>query len=238
MGEALFRQKNGLVAVNIAAACGVFTPGQFQGLAEAVREAGAGALKLTSRQTVVLILEEDKIAGLAEKISGLGLRIAPYGNAIRSVKACSGGPGLCPRALADALGLGIELQNRYMGQDVPKDFKIAVAGCIRGCTDPHCADFGLIACGKDAYRVLIGGRGGSPSPERGKVILEQVRSSRVPEVLDFVLARYRELAEPGERLCKTVGRVGLKEFIPPFIAEEPAGSLQDDEFGEFLRSGE
>ncbi|HOV79337.1 MAG TPA: nitrite reductase [Bacillota bacterium] len=238
MRQAVFKQRNGLVAVNIAAACGVFSPGQFSGLAEAAKEAGAGAVKLTSRQTVVLILEENKIPGLAEKISGLDLRIAPYGNSIRSVKACSGNSELCPRALADALDLGIELQNKYLGREVPKDFKIAVAGCVRGCTDPYCADFGLIACGKDTYRVAVGGRGGSPGPQHGTVILEKVRSSRVPEVLDFVLAKYRKLAEPQERLCKTIARAGIQEFVPPFAAEEKAVNLENEEFSKFLMSGD
>lgn len=235
LGEGIFQQKNGLMAVDVLAACGVFSPGQFLGLAEAARDTGVRALKLTSRQTVVLVLEEGKIPALAGRLAGLDLRISPYGNVVRAVKACAGNTGLCPRATCEALNLGIEIQNRFTGQPAPKDFKIAVAGCPRGCTDPRCADFGLAACGKDVYNVFIGGRGGSPKPEHGKLILEKLPASEVPAAIEYVLAKYRELAEPGERLCKTISRVGIDNFIPPLSR---AGSELDEEFSRFLNSEE
>lgn len=223
------------MAVNVVASCGVFSPNQFLGLAEAARDTGVRALKLTSRQTVVLVLAEGQLPHLVKKISDLGLRISPYGNSIRSVKACAGNSDLCPRAIADALNLGIELQDKYIGQTVPKDFKIAVAGCPRGCTDPYCADFGLVACGKDSYHVAIGGRGGSANPEHGVVILEKIPSSRISAVLDYVLGKYRELAQPGEKFCRTISRAGVQAFVPPFSRAEPEDE-KNEEFSRFLMS--
>ncbi|MCL6479647.1 MAG: nitrite reductase [Peptococcaceae bacterium] len=236
MGQAVFKQKNGLVAVDVLAACGVLNPEQFMGLAEAARDTGVRAIKFTSRQTVVLVLEEKDVPVLADKIAGIGLRISPYGNTVRAVKACAGNSDLCPRAIADALNLGIEIQGSYSGQPVPKDFKIAVAGCPRGCIDPYCADFGLVADGKNTYSVVIGGRGGSAKPEHGTVIQEKIPASQVFPVLDHVLAGYRELAEPGERLCKTISRVGIDRFILPSVIKP--GNEIDEEFGRFLTAGE
>lgn len=237
LGQALFKQSNGLVAVDVVAACGVLTAGQFLGLAEAVKDARAGVVKLTSRQTVVVLVGESEIDAFSEKIAGFGLRISPYGNSVRCVKACSGTSDLCPRALSNALDLGIELQNKYIGQPVPKDFKISVAGCQRGCTDPYCADFGLIACGRDFYKVAIGGRGGSSKPEHGEIIMEKLHSSNVPEVLDYILAEYRKLAEPEERLCKTISRIGLQKFIPP-TQDGSLDEIKNEEFSRFLMSEE
>ena len=219
------------------ASCGVLSPEQFLGLAGAARDTGVRALKLTSRQTMVLILDEKEVPALVDKIAGLGLRVSPYGSTIRAVKACAGSADLCPRAIADALNLGVEIQGRYTGQPVPKDFKIAVAGCSRGCVDPYCADFGLVGGGRDTYNVVIGGRGGSAKPGHGKVILEKIPTSQIFQVLDYVLARYRELAEPGERLCKTISRVGIDRFIPSSVTVKP-GSEVDEEFGRFLTAGE
>ncbi|WP_274378718.1 hypothetical protein [Desulforamulus profundi] len=143
MGEAIFRQqRNGLYAVNIVVPGGILTPEQFLGLAEVARDAGVWRIKCGVRQTLIAVLEQDKIPELLEKIKVLGLQVAPFGNKIRSVKACPGGAELCPRSLGPALELGMELQARYLGQDVPKDFKISTAGCSRGCTEPYCADLG------------------------------------------------------------------------------------------------
>jgi dissimilatory sulfite reductase (desulfoviridin) alpha/beta subunit len=237
LGQAIFKQKNGLVAVDTLAACGVLSPEQLLGLAEAARDAGVRALKLTSRQTVVLVLEEKKVPALANRIAGLGLGISPYGNTVRAVKACAGNEDLCPRAIANALNLGIEIQGKYTGQPVPKDFKIAVAGCPRGCVDPYCADFGLVASGKDIYNVAIGGRGGSAKPRHGTVILEKIPANQVFQALDHVLAMYKKLAEPGERLCKTISRVGIDQFIPPSATVKP-GPEVDEEFSRFLTAEE
>lgn len=237
MGQAIFKQRNGLVAVDVVGACGVFSPEQFLGLAGAAKSRGVQVIKLTSRQSVVLLLGESELPAFTEKVSDLGLRISPFGNSIRCVKACAGNSDLCPRALTNALNLGIELQEKYIGQTVPKDFKIAVAGCPRGCTDPYCADFGLVAFGKDSYHVAIGGRGGSANPEHGAVILEKISADKIPAILDYVLAQYRELALPGEKLCKTISRAGIQRFIPP-LSQDGLEEEHDEEFSNFLMSNE
>lgn len=234
MGEAIFRQqRNGLYAVNIVAPGGLLNPEQFMGLAEAARDTGVWRIKCGVRQTMIAVLEQEKIPGLLEKIEVLGLQIAPFGNKVRGVKACPGGTELCPRSLGPALELGTELQERYMGQDVPKDFKISTAGCPRGCTEPHCADLGLIAKGGDTFDIFIGGRGATNKPMHGINAATDVAKNKVFAVVDFLLEQYRTLAQPHERLCKTIERLGSNAFIPPqaLYLEE---NYQQDEFAAFL----
>ncbi|ABO50638.1 nitrite and sulphite reductase 4Fe-4S region [Desulforamulus reducens MI-1] len=234
MTEAIFRQqRNGLYAVNIVIPGGILTPEQFMGLAEVARDTGVWRIKCGIRQSLIVVLDQDKIPTLLEKIHALGLQIAPFGNKIRSVKACPGGAELCPRSLGPALELGMELQERYLGQDVPKDFKISTAGCPRGCTEPYCADLGLIARGGDKFDVVIGGRGATSKPMHGVKIASDVNKNKVFAVVDFVLATYRAHAEPHERLCKTMARLGTTLFTPQlelYQAEEQA----QDEFAAFL----
>jgi len=236
MGEAIFRQRNKLIAVNVVAACGVMTPKQVAGLGKIAEELESGGLKLTSRQTVIVLLEEDKLPAFKEAMRGLGLSISPFGNAVRAVKACSGNSELCSRAIADALNIGIEIQKKYLGQPVPKDFKIAAAGCPRGCTDPYCADFGIIGCGKGLYDIAIGGRGASGNPLHGRTIAKKCDQDTVFQVLDFVLDKYRKFAEPEERLCKTISRLGIECFTPDF--QLPEKSDVNEEFMAFLTSDE
>lgn len=234
MGEAIFRQqRNGLYAVNIVFPGGILTPEQFMGLAKAARDTGVWRIKCGVRQTLIAVLEQNKIPGLVEKIEALGLQVAPFGNKVRSVKACPGDAELCPRALGPALELGMELQTRYLGQDVPKDFKISTAGCSRGCTEPYCADLGLIAKGADKFDVVIGGRGATSKPMHGIKVATDVARNKVFAVVDFILEQYRTLAEPHERLCKTIERLGIEAFTPPreLYFED---NTQPDEFTAFL----
>ena len=215
MNKAIFQQSNGMYAINIISACGVFTPEQFAGLGQAAVDCGVFRLKLTTRQTVVAVLDADKVAGLEARLPGLNLRVSPYGSTVRAVKSCAGNSALCPRALGDALDLGIALQDQFLGREVNKDVKIAVAGCSRGCVDPLCADFGVIARGKDSFDIFLGGRGGTRKPLHGKLLAERMAGAEVSKLLEYVLERYGALAQHKERLALTVARVGMAEFLPP-----------------------
>ncbi len=88
-------------------------------------------VKLTSRQTLVAVLGADRVDDLVNTLPALGLKVSPYGNVVRAVKACAGNSALCPRPMGEALDLGMEIQEKYLGVEVPKDFKIAVAGCVK-----------------------------------------------------------------------------------------------------------
>ncbi|RYD04728.1 hypothetical protein N752_12440 [Desulforamulus aquiferis] len=78
MGDAIFRQqRNGLYAVNIVFPGGILTPEQLMGLAEAARDVGVWRIKCGIRQTIIAVLEEDKIPALLERVKSLGCRLHP-----------------------------------------------------------------------------------------------------------------------------------------------------------------
>lgn len=233
MIDAVFKQKNGLHAVVLAGGCGVLTGEQLFKLGTYLYAIDCLAVKMTTRQTLVVLVPEEKVEGVVKKAEEIGLVVGKYGSVIRNVKGCAGGEGLCKRALGDALGLGIEIQNKYFGQETPKDFKISTAGCGRACTDPQCADFGVIANGKDSFNIFIGGRGGSPNPIRGQLIKTKVSREDVFKVLDYVLIQYRTYAEPHERLCRTIDRVGIELFIPE-VGSVNSEQEADSDFAAFL----
>ena len=243
MGDAVFRQRNGQMAVGIVAACGLITPEQLQGVVAAAGPLGITGFKLSTRQTLIALLPEERVEALREEVKRLGLRVGAFGEVVRNVKACCGTNGFCVRSQADAHLLGMALQDKFMDAPVPKDFKINVAGCHRGCTDPYCADFGCIgnpAKVRGGFDVVLGGRGGSRRPRHAQRILESVAPEVVERALAYVLDRYRELGQPNERLCHTIDRVGLEEFIPPAevlggAAEAAAAREESPVDADFLR---
>lgn len=236
MGKGIFQQqKNGLYAVNIVAQSGVLTPEQLLLVAEAARDTGVWRFKFSTRQTMLAVLAQEQLADFTDRITSIGLKLAPFGNLVRNVKACAGGEGLCPRALSDAVALGTALQEKYLGQPTPKDFKMAAAGCSRGCTDPYCADMGFIGTGGNRFDIIIGGRGATVRPTHGRLLVPNVPREKVIPVVDYVLEQYRTYGQPSERFCKTIDRLGLDQFKPPadiYTLETD----QPDEFAEFLFS--
>lgn len=234
MGKAIFRQSSNILGVGVVSNCGVVTAEQLFGLGEIAREIQAIGCKFSTRQTLIFLIEEEKLAEFKEKVENLGLRIGVFGEVVRNVKACAGNEKFCPRALSNALDLGVKLQNEFMNQEVPHDFKISVAGCSRGCTDPLCADFGVIATGHEKYSVYIGGKGSSTNPIHGRLILARITEESIPNVLNYVLEQYRNLAKPKERLVSTVERVGLENFIPPQDLFEIQEEKVDKDFLDLL----
>lgn len=238
MGHAIFEQRSGVLGVGVVTPCGTITADQLIGLGELAKKITVHGMKLTTRQTIVFLINAADLEQFTSEIEKTGLRIGVFGNIVRNVKGCAGNDKLCRRSFGDAFGLGVKLQEKYMNQPVPKDFKISTAGCIRGCTDPLCADFGVIAVAADSFDIYLGGRGGSKVPRHGEKIIDSVSSEQVVTILDYVLEKYQELGTPNERLCKVIERCGISEFIPPsavYVGEYTAEqSLEIDDFQAFL----
>lgn len=226
MGDAIFVQKSGILGVGIVARCGVLTPEQLMGLARLAQQLECKACKLTTRQTLIFLIPEDKLSSLREGVKSLGLQLGVFGEIVRNVKACAGSQELCQRSLADVFELAGILQDKFMNRPVPNDFKISVSGCQRGCTEPFCADFGVLATGEEVYSIYIGGRGATLKPIHGKLLAEGINREGVVAILEYVLNRYIELGQPKERLCRTIQRVGFKPFEPP---AEMLGQFQGQE---------
>jgi dissimilatory sulfite reductase (desulfoviridin) alpha/beta subunit len=214
MGDAIFKQRSGYLGVGIVASCGVLTPTQLSGLAELAVAVDCRYCKLTTRQTLIFIIPENRLEDLRAGVTALGLKVGVFGEIVRNVKACAGNQDLCQRSLSDVFALGGELQDRFMNRPTPCDFKIALSGCQRGCTDPLCADYGVIATGNDTYDVYLGGRGGSRKPVHATRIAAGINGEGVTALLAFILERYDALAEPHERLCNTIKRTGMEAFLP------------------------
>lgn len=232
MGKAIFEQRSGVLGVAVASACGVVTAQQLIGLGELAKTITVHAIKMTTRQTIVFLINGDDLEIFQQMIDKLGLKMGVFGNVVRSVKGCAGSDSLCQRSLGNAFDLGVALQERFMNRPTPKDFKISTAGCVRACTDPYCADFGVIAQGPDSFDIYVGGRGGSKKPLHGSLILENVTAEGVAEVLEYVLAKYCELGQSGERLCKVIERCGRDIFKPDDVKH--AGSQELDDFLAFM----
>ena len=234
MGHAIFEQRSGILGVAVVAPCGVISPEQLVKLGELSRKLPVHGMKLTTRQTLVFLINKDDLDQFSREIEQAGLRIGVFGNIVRNVKGCSGSDSLCKRSQGNAFALGGRIQEKFMNQPTPKDFKISTAGCIRGCTDPYCADFGVVAAGVDTFNVYVGGRGGSKAPRHGQCIIENISSDQVLVALEFVLNKYRELGKPDERLCRVIDRCGFSEFVPPAALLGENEQAEMDDFSAFL----
>lgn len=168
---------------------------------------GAQALKLTSAQRIAIVgIEEDKIDAIW---NDLGMKKGhAIGLCVRSIKICPA-THFCKRAQQDAVTLGLELDEKYHGMDLPNKFKMSVAGCANSCSEPAVRDLGIMGTPK-GYTVMIGGNAGI-KPRLADIVAENVPQEEVLPLVDKIVQYYKENAKAYERVGNMVDRIGLEK---------------------------
>jgi NAD(P)H-nitrite reductase large subunit len=131
------------------------------------------------------------------------------GICVRSIKACPG-TTYCKRGQQDSLGVGMLLDEKYHGMQLPGKMKIGVSGCPNQCGETSFKDIGLVGTPK-GWRIYIGGNGGT-NPRLGEILVQRIDTEDALEMLDKILAYYRDNAQPKERMGKMIERLGMTQL--------------------------
>jgi len=166
------------------------------------------ALKITSAERIALvgIKEED-----VDKIwADLGReRGQVVGICVRSIKACPG-TSYCKRGQQDSLSVGLILDQKYHGLQLPGKMKMGVSGCPNQCGETNFKDIGLVGTPK-GWRVYVGGNGGTTA-RIGQLLAQELDTEQALALVDKIVDYYRANAKPKERLGKTIERLGLDDM--------------------------
>jgi len=146
-------------------------PGQMRALAAASREYGNGVIHMTTRQDAqVHDVPLDNVHPALEHLAQAGLSAkGGGGNTVRNITACPGG-GVCAHETFDlspcAVALTEYLLPDSLSYQLPRKYKIALAGCARDCGGATVSDLGCIAKRRDGelgFTVYVGGGMGARS---------------------------------------------------------------------------
>ncbi len=188
--------------------CGVVTPELLRKLADVAEKYKAQALKITGATRIAIVgLKEEDIDKVWEELS-----LSPgaaVGLCVRSIRTCPG-TTFCKLGQQDALGVGLKLDETYHGMQLPGKFKMAVSGCPLSCAESWVRDVGLVGK-KDGWMVTVGGNVGA-NPRIGKELVSGLEDDGALSTVEKVVQAYRDNAKKGERLGKTIERVGLEPF--------------------------
>lgn len=187
---------------------GITDAATLRRIAEVAERYGAPVLKLTSAQRIALIgLPEDQLDAvwrdLGEKPG------AAIGLCVRSVKICPG-TDWCKRGQQDSVAVGLEMDRRYHGLELPWKFKMGVSGCLNDCGEACIKDVGLIGTPK-GWQLMVGGNGGS-QPRLAVRLRENVPTDA--EALGLVerMVQWFAKQERRCRLGKLVEEMGVERI--------------------------
>ena len=188
--------------------CGVVTPDTLRKIADVAEKYSAAALKVTSaaRIAIVGLKEEDVDDVWADLGTPPG---AAVGLCIRSVKACPG-TTFCKRGLQDSLGMGMKLDEKFHGMEVPGKLKIGVSGCPNQCAETCIKDIGLVGL-KNGWKLFVGGNGGG-KPRLSIEIAKDLTEDQALEMIDRIIDFFKKNSNGRQRLGAMLEKTGLEEF--------------------------
>jgi NAD(P)H-nitrite reductase large subunit len=185
---------------------GLLTPEFLERLAAVVRKYEIPITKITSGHRLALVgLKKDDIPKVWADLD------ADVGRAselcLHYVQACPGN-SVCSLGVQDSLGMGMELEKRFLGIETPAKLKVGVSGCPMTCAEGYVRDIGLIGK-RSGWIVAYGGNSGG-RPRIGEVIAEELTSDQAIGLVDKLVEYYRLNGKKRERVARMVERLGIE----------------------------
>lgn len=189
-------------------ACGVITPELLRKLADAAEKYNAKAVKITSAARIALVGIKEEDVDAVWKDLGMNPGHA-VGLCVRSVKACPGNQ-FCRLAKQDSLSVGMKLDERYHGYELPSKTKMGVSGCQNQCAETWIKDIGLVGK-KNGWTLMAGGSAAS-RPRLAQVLVEDLDSEEALDKIDKIMNFYKANGKKMERIGRMIDRVGFDSF--------------------------
>lgn len=196
--------------------CGVVSPQTLRKLADAADHFNIPVLKVTSASRIALVgIKEENIDAVW---SDLGMAPgAAVGLCVRSVKACPG-TTFCKRGQQDSLGIGMLLDEKYHGLELPGKFKIGVSGCPNQCAENCIKDVSLMGTVK-GWMVQVGGNGGA-RPRLSQELIRDVSTEEAISIVDKIIFFYKENGQKKHRrLGALIEEMGFDAFKQAILGE-------------------
>ena len=186
---------------------GIISADMLKKIADIAEKYDAEALKLTSSQRIAIVglKEED----LDDVWSELDMKPgAAIGVCVRSVKFCPG-TTFCKRGQQDSVGLGLKLDEKYHGMELPGKLKMGVAGCMNSCSEPAVKDIGVMGTPK-GYTLMLGGSAGL-KPRIANTVATELSEEEVMDYIDRIINFYKSQTSK-KRLGQVIDNMGIEKF--------------------------
>ncbi|MFZ3171106.1 MAG: hypothetical protein WA118_03885 [Carboxydocellales bacterium] len=186
----------------------IFDTNQLRNIADVADKYQCKALKLTSAQRIALV--GIKPEDIEQVWADLGMKKGhAIGLCVRSVKICPG-TTFCKRAKQDSVSLGLKLDEKYYGYQLPSKLKFGVSGCANSCAESAVKDIGLIGT-PGGYIIMVGGAA-SGYGRLAQVLTKDKSEQEALTIIDRIIDLYQATGKRAQRLGKYLDAVGLELF--------------------------
>ena len=200
-GNVIPQRQTGYAAIEVKVNQGDLTPVQFRGLAQILRDFGAGRARTTPWQNIVLRwIPQNSLYPMWRELRALGLGHSGA-MSITDVVACPGTDS-CKLGITSSMGLNRAVQAKVEEMNIrdplTMQILINISGCPNSCGMHHLGNIGFHGAAikssdrqVPAYHVFVGGNRRSGEPIRvGTLLRTRVPAKRTPNVVERFLLDY------------------------------------------------
>ena len=195
---------------------GDVTAEQMDVIALLAEQFGFGEIRVAHEQNLVLPdVRKADLFNLWQALDLIGMA-TPNAGLLTDIIACPGGD-YCSLANAKSIPIAQAIQQRFEDLDYLHDLgdiSLNISGCMNACGHHHIGNIGVLGVdknGSEFYQVTLGGSQGNDSC-LGKVIGPAFSATEMPDVIEKVLATYKNYRELDETFLAVVQRIGLEPF--------------------------
>ncbi|WP_271410653.1 nitrite/sulfite reductase [Pseudomonas sp. Q1-7] len=195
---------------------GDVTAAQMDAVADWAERFGFGEIRIAHEQNLVLPdVRKADLYPLWQLACEQGLATANIG-LLTDIIACPGGD-YCSLANAKSIPIAQAIQARFpdpVALQALGDLSLNISGCMNACGHHHIGNIGILGVdkgGSEWYQITLGGAQGMDSA-LGKVIGPSFSAEEVPDVIEKVVATFRDHREADEPFVDTLRRIGLEPF--------------------------
>ena len=165
-------------------------------------------IKITSGHRLALVgMKEDVVNNIWED---LGMEMGKATElCLHYVQACPGN-AVCKFGVQDSLGLGIEIEDFFLGMELPAKVKIGVSGCPLCCGESFVRDIGIFAQ-KKGWTLVFDGNS-ARRPRIGDIIAEDLDKEEAMILAKRCLEYYGVHGKKKERTARFIERIGIDAF--------------------------
>lgn len=195
---------------------GDVTAEQMDVIALLAEQFGFGEIRVAHEQNLVLPdVRKADLFNLWQALDLIGMA-TPNAGLLTDIIACPGGD-YCSLANAKSIPVAQAIQQRFEDLDYLHDLgdiSLNISGCMNACGHHHIGNIGVLGVdknGSEFYQVTLGGSQGNDSC-LGKVIGPAFSATEMPDVIEKILATYKDYRELDEAFLAVVQRIGLEPF--------------------------
>lgn len=208
---------------------GVLTAEQAEALASITEDYGRGIIDCTTRQCVQIHwIRLEQVPDIFARLAAVGLTsTGACGDIPRNVVGCTVA-GIAHDQVVDGQATAQALHDRFLGNrlysNLPRKYKISVAGCLQDCARGLINDVALSGAiaddGTRGYNLRVGG-GLSSHPRFARWIDVFVGPEEAPEVVEQITAIFRDSEENRQKR----GKARLKFLVDALGPDELRAEL-------------